>query len=262
MLRSHGSMVVPLRPGLDSLQQRLVCSRIASPLEHLAKLVVSDAAPEDQEAGPDKVGIADGLAGKEGPVGVLLEGVGDLPQQGLCLGPAGVSALGPLQLVELHAELGLAGAVPVGEAGVVEQALGDGGDVVAAQGGHEVGQDLLELGEVWRVEVEGRLGVVLVDGLGNDLGVHDVAAIGVLDGGAGVGVKRGVEVRGQAWFEVWVLDKLGLVVEALEVEHEAGLPRVEGPALVAVLAGQVEEGDLVWGGHFACVRACRNRALD
>lgn len=231
--------------------------RVAGPLEHLAELVVSDAPPEDQEAGPDKVGIADRLAGKEGPVGVLLEGVGDLPQQRLCLGPAGLAALGALQLVELHSELGLAGAVPVGDAGVVEQPLGDGGHVVAAQGGHEVGQDGLELGEVGRVEVEGRLRVVLVDGLGDDLGVHDEPVVGVPDGGAGVGVERGVEVRGQAWFEFRVLDELGLVVEALEVEHEAGLPRVEGPAPVAILAGEVEERDLVvLGCHFACVRPC------
>lgn len=225
--------------------------RVASPLEHLAELVVSDAPPEDQEASPDEVGVADRLASKEGPEGILLEGVCHLPQQGLGLIEAGVAALGLFQLVELHAKLGLASVVPVRDTGLVEQPLGDEGDVVATQGGHELGQDLLELGEVGRVEVQGRLGVVLVDGLGNDLGVHDVLAIGILDGGAGIGIERGVEVRGQACLEIRVLDKLGLVVEALEVEHEAGLPRVEGPALVAVLAGEVEEGDLVLGCHCA-----------
>lgn len=231
--------------------------RVASPLEHLAELVFSDASPEDQEASPDEVGVADRLSSKEGPEGVLLEGVCDLPQQGLGLFEAGLAALGPLQLVELHPKLGLAGVVPVGYTDLVQQPLGDEGDVVAAQGGHELGQDLLELGEGGRVEVQGRLGVVLVDGLGNDLGVHDVLAIGILDGGAGVGVERGVEVRGQAFLEIRILDELSLVVEALEVEHEAGLPRVEGPALVAVLAGEVEEGDLVLGCHLAHQLSCQ-----
>lgn len=70
-------------------------------------------------------------------------------------------------------------------AGVVEDVARDGGEVDAAEGAHEAGHDSLERGEGWGVEVDRGRGVLLFDAVDDGARVHEVAAVGELDGGDG-----------------------------------------------------------------------------
>lgn len=177
---------------LQNLQELQVALLVARELQDLLVLLLPDALPEDQEAGPSEVDKRDLLALKERAL-VRVDGEqgGDLFQLA-ALGERlpGLVAVGVGQLFGPLAEPQRHGArrLPVLVAGLVEDALGQAREVDAPQVAHDARQQVLGQA-VPRRRLDARqlgLRVELLQLVGDGQRVLQVGAIRQDDGGDGV----------------------------------------------------------------------------
>lgn len=158
------------------------------------------------------------------------QGLGQIRPSRPALLPGLLAAVLLLVLVQRHAEELLPRSPEVLGAAVVEDVARDLRQDVGHEGPDALADEVVRVLDDGVVEVQRRVlrrRVPLLDVLNDDLGVHEGGAVlGEADGGEGegawlVGLRReaeGLEEGG----DVGVLDPLGLVVDALVVEREAG----------------------------------------
>lgn len=176
-----------------------------------------------------KIGITHLPASHKRPPIILPQQLPKLLNNRLRLLPLRFPSLLALQLLQRHAEALTARFIEEVRTFRIQQVTWDLRHDDASHGHQHLGQEFLDLGNLGRVDMERRVGVPLLKGGGDALGVHDVSAIGEADGGDGVGGSdaRGRGVRrdaegGEMGGDLRVFEPVGGVGKFFVVEDEAG----------------------------------------